>query len=466
MNMEASRTFIGSVVCLDLVGYSKWSVAQQSEIKGLFNQLLVQVLKRVPPEDRIILDTGDGAAISFLGDPEQSLAIGLELRDAMNKASARLGGADGGPVRIGINLGPLKLGVDMNGHPKIIGDGINVAETICGFANAGQVVVSRPFHDMVSRISNRHAQIFNYEGVRTDKNVREHEIYSVRPAVAEAPAATEKPRFHAAGGVNDESGVVRFLRDVKKVSIAAAVLVAIILSELVMLAYRFETASTPTIATPTAPQVAKAPVANPAPLPEKPAQALKPVEAKKAEPPKVEAPKKLEPPKVEAPKLEPPKQEPPKKLESPKKTEPAKSPITETKAPEKKPAEPPRTIPSPRTSPAQVAPTAVPSPSIAPTEPVPAIREEPKAPAAATQANPISRTPATFPLAAVNRGVFTGTVRARLKINAAGSVTDVVILSSDPPRIFDRAATSALESWRFNAGADNRTYDVELDFKR
>src|SRR5829696_8587528 len=99
MKTEPSRTFIGSVVCLDLVGYSKWSVAQQSEIKSLFNQLLMQVLKRVPPEDRIILDTGDGAAISFLGDPEQSLAIGLELRDAMNAASAQLGGAEGGPVR-------------------------------------------------------------------------------------------------------------------------------------------------------------------------------------------------------------------------------------------------------------------------------------------------------------------------------------------------------------------------------
>ena len=462
MSIEPSRTFIGSVVCLDLVGYSKWSVAQQSEIKSLFNQLLVQVLKRIPPEDRIILDTGDGAAISFLGDPEQSLAIGLELRDAMNKASARLGGAEGGPVRIGINLGPLKLGVDMNGHPKIIGDGINVAETVCGFANAGQIVVSRPFHDMVSRISDRHAQIFNYEGVRTDKNVRDHEIYSVRPAVAEAPAATEKPRFQRPGtGPHAESGLVRFLRDFKKVSIAAAILVAIIVSELVLMAYRLESATT---ATPP-PQVAKAPVIAPAPPPEKPPQPVKPPEVKKAEPAKSPEPRKMEPAKVDPPKVEPPKIEP-KKTEPPKKAEPPKPAPVEMKAPERKPAEPPRNIPSPRTPPAQVAPTAVPAPSIAPTEAVPAIREEPKPPAVATQANPVSRTPPTFPLAAINRGVFTGTVRARLKINAAGNVTDVVILSSDPPRVFDRAATTALEAWRFNSGTDNRTYDVELDFKR
>ena len=78
----SSRTFIGSVVCVDLVGYSKRSVAQQGTIKAAFNKILVQSLKGVPIDDRIVLDTGDGAAISFLGDPETCLAVGLKLREA------------------------------------------------------------------------------------------------------------------------------------------------------------------------------------------------------------------------------------------------------------------------------------------------------------------------------------------------------------------------------------------------
>src|SRR4029078_5350978 len=92
-SMEANRTFIGSVVCVDLVGYSKRSVAQQGEIKQVFNKLLMQVIRKVPIEDRIILDTGDGAAISFLGDPEDSLAIGLKLRDTLKGAAEKLDGA-------------------------------------------------------------------------------------------------------------------------------------------------------------------------------------------------------------------------------------------------------------------------------------------------------------------------------------------------------------------------------------
>src|SRR5262245_27697693 len=124
-----SRTFIGSVVCLDLVGYSTRSVAQQMSIKDAFNRLLSGALERIPEEDRIILDTGDGAAISFLGDPEQGLSVGLALRDAMHANAQALGAAAGGDaVRMGINLGPVKLAMDMNGYPKIIGDGLNVAE--------------------------------------------------------------------------------------------------------------------------------------------------------------------------------------------------------------------------------------------------------------------------------------------------------------------------------------------------
>jgi hypothetical protein len=310
--MEANRTFIGSVVCVDLVGYSKRSIAQQGEIKEAFNKLLTQTLRKVPAEDRIILDTGDGAAISFLGDPEESLVIGLKIRDSMNHAAAKLGANDeGGPVRIGINLGPLRVKLDMNGHPKIIGDGLNVAETICAFANPGQVVVSRPFHDMVSRISDKHRQIFHYEGARTDRNVREHEIYSVISAAAELAGSAKtktlppvpQPKVVAAPPASAESGMVAFLRDPKKWGVAAALLAGIVIWELSVVASRM---GSPSVAKPV--EVAKAPE-----LPK--AEPPKPEPPKVAEAPKVVAPPVVEPPKkVETPKVEPPKGiEPPKK---------------------------------------------------------------------------------------------------------------------------------------------------------
>ena len=177
----ANRTFICSVVFIDLVGYSKKPVTEQIRLKTSLTNNLSEAIKDIPINDRIILDTGDGAAISFLGDPEDALFVTLSLREAMMREAAEAE-ADAPPddnVRMGINLGPVKLVKDINGHPNIIGDGINVAQRIMSFARPSQIVVSRSYYDVVSNLASEYAKLFTYEGSRTDKHVREHEIYVV-----------------------------------------------------------------------------------------------------------------------------------------------------------------------------------------------------------------------------------------------------------------------------------------------
>src|SRR5258707_10487033 len=80
---QANRTFICSVVFIDLVGYSKKTVTEQIRLKTSLTNNLSEAIKDIPVNDRIILDTGDGAAISFLGDPEDALFVTLSLREAM-----------------------------------------------------------------------------------------------------------------------------------------------------------------------------------------------------------------------------------------------------------------------------------------------------------------------------------------------------------------------------------------------
>src|SRR6266571_1609847 len=78
-----NRTFICSVLFLDIVEYSARSVAEQIRLKERFNAVLMEAITGVATDDRIILDTGDGAAVSFLGDPEDALFAGMSLRDAV-----------------------------------------------------------------------------------------------------------------------------------------------------------------------------------------------------------------------------------------------------------------------------------------------------------------------------------------------------------------------------------------------
>jgi hypothetical protein len=83
------------------------------------------------------------------------------------------------PVRLGVNLGPVRLVKDLNGQMNIIGDGINVAQRVMSFARPGQLLVSRSFYEVVSCLSRDYLNLFRHEGSRTDKHVREHEVYSV-----------------------------------------------------------------------------------------------------------------------------------------------------------------------------------------------------------------------------------------------------------------------------------------------
>lgn len=178
---QTSRNVICSVVFVDLVEYSKKSVAEQLELKDRFTALLAEALKDIAINDRIVLDTGDGAAMSFLGDPEDALFVGMSLRDALKKPARAPApeGEEDAPIRIGINLGPVRLVRDINGHPNIVGDGINVAQRIMSFARPGQILASRSYYDVVSCLSDAYAKLFSYEGSRTDKHVREHEVYVV-----------------------------------------------------------------------------------------------------------------------------------------------------------------------------------------------------------------------------------------------------------------------------------------------
>jgi class 3 adenylate cyclase len=196
-----NRTFVGSIVFIDIVDYSRKTVAEQILIRERFKALISASLETIDPELRLVLDTGDGAAISFLGDVKDALTVSVRMRDFLRLAN-------GAPIkeaatanlnrtipifnyalRIGVNLGPVKLQQDSHGHPQIVGDGINVAQRITSFAKADQIVVSQSYFDAISTIAPEYAKLLTYEGARTDKNVREHEIYAVADSAALNQAA-------------------------------------------------------------------------------------------------------------------------------------------------------------------------------------------------------------------------------------------------------------------------------------
>ena len=192
--VDESRTLISSVLFLDIAGYSRLGVTEQIRLKQSFNDVLSAALRDMDARERVVADTGDGAAVAFLGDPERALFAALAVFDNVGEL----------PVRMGINLGPVHVSRDINGQENVIGDGINVAQRIMSFAGAGQLFVSRTFYDVVQLLSGDYASMFQAIGGRTDKHARTHEVFAVNPAVrvgrrvAEAHARMRAQRRPAA----------------------------------------------------------------------------------------------------------------------------------------------------------------------------------------------------------------------------------------------------------------------------
>ncbi len=175
------QTRMAAVVFADLVGFSKKSVPAQLAAKEALTAVLQQLVTPYPKDGRVVLDTGDGAAVGFLVSPEFALGLALRLRRelATAPADAMLQSKD---LRLGINLGPLKVITDVNGQPNMVGEGINSAERIMSFAEPGQTTASRSFQEAVYYMDASFQNLFEPLGMRADKHGREHEVFRVTDA--------------------------------------------------------------------------------------------------------------------------------------------------------------------------------------------------------------------------------------------------------------------------------------------
>ena len=198
-----ARTLVCSVLFLDLARYSMLGVAEQIKLKQRFNEILAGSLADMEARDRVVIDTGDGAAIAFLDDPERALFAAIAIFDNVGEL----------PVRMGINLGPVYLSKDINGQDNVIGDGINVAQRVMSFAQKRELLVSRSFYEVVLLLSGDYASMFQSRGAQADKHNRSHELYAVSEAVrvgrrvAEAQAKRRAQRPAAAAPSNARASV-------------------------------------------------------------------------------------------------------------------------------------------------------------------------------------------------------------------------------------------------------------------
>src|SRR5437773_46515 len=136
---EQTRLQIGHVLFIDIVGYSKLLVNEQSGLLRELNELVsgTREFREAEAEGKLIrLPTGDGMALVFRTDPEAPAQCALEIARAL-KEHQRIA------LRMGIHSGPVNEVVDVNQRQNIAGAGINMAQRVMDCGDAGHIFVSK-----------------------------------------------------------------------------------------------------------------------------------------------------------------------------------------------------------------------------------------------------------------------------------------------------------------------------------
>ena len=130
---------IGHVLFIDIVGYSKGLINEQSESLQKLKEIVrgTEQFRIAEAEGKLLrLPTGDGGALVFRNSPEAPVLCAMEIAKAL-KSHPEL------HVRMGIHSGPVKEISDLNEQANIAGAGINIAQRVMDCGDAGHILLSR-----------------------------------------------------------------------------------------------------------------------------------------------------------------------------------------------------------------------------------------------------------------------------------------------------------------------------------
>jgi len=130
---------IGHVLFIDIVGYSKLLITEQSEQLQALKEIVraTEQFRIAEAVGKLLrLPTGDGGALVFRTDPDAPVLCALEIGKALkNHPEIR--------VRMGIHSGPVNEISDLNEQANIAGAGINIAQRVMDCGDAGHILLSR-----------------------------------------------------------------------------------------------------------------------------------------------------------------------------------------------------------------------------------------------------------------------------------------------------------------------------------
>jgi TolB-like protein/class 3 adenylate cyclase/Tfp pilus assembly protein PilF len=171
------RLEIAHVLFVDIVGYSKLLLNEQSQILDELNEVVrsnEQVRLAQDAGALLRLPTGDGVALIFRSSPEAPVQCALEIARALkNRPKLQL--------RMGIHSGPVNEVTSADDRANIAGAGINIAQRVMDCGDAGHILLSkhvaedlesherwRPYLHDLGEVTVKHGVSINVVNLYTD----------------------------------------------------------------------------------------------------------------------------------------------------------------------------------------------------------------------------------------------------------------------------------------------------------
>ncbi|HEU0208040.1 MAG TPA: adenylate/guanylate cyclase domain-containing protein [Candidatus Udaeobacter sp.] len=142
MSTEAAtdpKLEIGHVLFMDIVGYSKSLIGEQSDLVRQLKEVVAtsEHFRRAQAQNKLVtLPTGDGMALVFRDEAEAPAQCALEIAEAL-KSHPQL------QLRMGIHSGPVNVLTDLNDRSNVAGAGINMAQRVMDCGDAGHILLSK-----------------------------------------------------------------------------------------------------------------------------------------------------------------------------------------------------------------------------------------------------------------------------------------------------------------------------------
>src|ERR1700686_5297756 len=130
---------IGHVLFIDIVGYSKLLINEQSEQIQKLKEIVrgTEQVRLAEAEGKLLrLPTGDGGALVFRNSVEAAVLCAIETTRELTKHPEV-------KVRMGVHSGPVNEITDLNAQANIAGAGINMAQRVMDCGDAGHILLTR-----------------------------------------------------------------------------------------------------------------------------------------------------------------------------------------------------------------------------------------------------------------------------------------------------------------------------------